>query len=112
MVYCTPTEVREVSVQITATAQPTAWTDDVLNKIIERASRIFDRECGVEDGYFEAAGTDSSTKTIYGDGSNLLRLPPYVPGSLSATITVPTGYTAQEFIETGDPNTGNQYLAR
>src|SRR5690349_19205393 len=102
MVYCTTAEVREVSVAITATAAPVAWTDDVLNKIIERASRIFDQECGVEDGYFEAADLTPSTKTIYGNGSNLLRLPPYVPGSLSATITVPTGYTAQEFVETGD----------
>jgi hypothetical protein len=171
--YVTPQEVREVAVQITATSQPTAWTDEVLRKVIERASRIFDKECGVEDGYFEAAyypvweaghnylvgdivtptmrnghiyrvtkeGTSGSTeptfpttsgatvtsgtviittegpdigpvefteagadvaptpKTVYGDGTNLLSLPPYVPGTLDTTLIVPEGYTAQEFIE-------------
>lgn len=171
--YCTPSEVREVAVQITATAQPVAWTDEVLRKVIERASRIFDRECGVTDEYFDAAyhpvweaqheyvvgdivtptarnghiyrvtiagtsgvteptfptgtglsvssgtviiteegpdigpvvfteaGADvvATSKTIYGDGTNLLSLPPYVPGTLNTTISVPDGYTAQEFIE-------------
>lgn len=173
--YCTPQEVREVSVQITATAQPTAWTDEVLRKVIERASRIFDRECGVADGYFDSAyhpvwepnhnylvddiitptarnghiyrvteagisgtteptfptssgasvtsgpiifteegpdigpvmltevGADviATTKIVYGDGTNMLELPPYVAGTLNTTITVPDNYSTPEFIERG-----------
>lgn len=158
--YCTPQEVREVGTQITAAAEPTAWTDDVLRKVIERASRIFDQECGLEPEYFEPAlypvweslhvytvgdvvtpttrnshiyrvttagasgasepsfptgsgatvtngdvvfteyGADivATNKTIYGDGTNYLRLPAYVDGTLNSTITVPDGYTAPSFI--------------
>ena len=108
--YCTTDEVREVSVQITASSEPTAWTDEVLEKVIERASRIFDNECNVAAGYFEASSNTLSTKIVYGDGTNLLRLPPYVPGSLNPTLVVPDGYTAQEFVEQGSE--GDQYLVR
>jgi len=173
--YVTPQEVREVAVQITATSQPTAWTDEVLRKVIERASRIFDKECGVEDGYFEAAyypvweashnylvgdiitptvrnghiyrvteeGTSGTTeptfpttsgasvtsgtviitdegpdigpvefteagadvaptqKTFYGDGTDFLALPPYVPGTLNSSLSYPDGYAELEFAERG-----------
>jgi len=97
--YCAPTEVREVATQITAVAEPTAWTDDVLNKVIERASRIFDLECGVAPEYFEAAGTNATEITVDGDGTNYLRLPPYIPGSLNTTLTYPSGYSALGFTE-------------
>lgn len=159
--YCTPAEVREVGTQITATAEPTHFTDDVLNKVIERASRIFDLECGVAPEYFEpalypiwqslhvyavgdivtpttpnahkyrvtTAGTSGASEpvfptssaatvvsgsvtftengadvlatdlVVYGDGSNYLRLPPYVTSTLVSPVSVPSGYTAQEFVE-------------
>jgi hypothetical protein len=80
-------------------ATTNALPDDELDALIEQASRFFDLECGVEPGYFEAAGGTVSTKTIYGDGTNYLTLPPYVPGSLSPVITLPEGYTAPNFIE-------------
>lgn len=50
---------------------------------------------------FTEIGTDvvASARTFYGDGTNYLRLDPYVPGSLSTTITMPAGYTASAFIE-------------
>jgi hypothetical protein len=97
--YCTVAEVREVATQITATAAPTAWTDDVVTKVIERASRIFDLVCDVEPEHFEAAGASATSRTFYGDGTNFLRLDPYVEGSLSATITLPSGYTSPSFVE-------------
>lgn len=97
--YCTVAEVREVGTQITATSEPVKNTDDVLEKVIVRASRIFDLECGAEPGYFEAASSTATSKTIYGNGTNYLRLPPYVAGSLNTTITLPDGYTAPTFIE-------------
>lgn len=159
--YCTPQEVREIGTQITPTAGPTPWPDDVLNKVIERASRIFDLECGVAPEYFEpalhpvwqslhnyavgdivtpttpnahkyrvtTAGTSGASEpvfptssaatvvsgtvtftengadvaatelVVYGDGSNYLRLPPYVSGTLVSPVSVPGGYTAQEFAE-------------
>lgn len=159
--YCTPQEVREVGTQITPTAGPTPWPDEVLLKVIERASRMFDMECGVNPEYFEpalypvwqslhayavgdivtpttpnahkyrvtTAGTSGASEpvfptssaatvtngsvvftengadvlatalAVYGDGSNYLRLPPYVPGTLVSPVTVPSGYTAQEGVE-------------
>lgn len=57
---------------------------------------------------FTEHGADvvASTRVFYGDGGTLLKLDPYVPGTLDETITVPTGYTAQTFIE------GDGYLIR
>lgn len=99
--YCTVAEIREVAVQITATGQPGPWTDAIVEKLIERASRIFDHECGVPDEYFEASDNSVSERTIYGDGTNFLKLPPYVPGSLNTSLTYPDGYSALEFAERG-----------
>jgi hypothetical protein len=50
---------------------------------------------------FTEYGADvvATNKTIYGSGLNYLPLPPYVPGSLSTTLTLPDGYTAPTFIE-------------
>lgn len=50
-----------------------------------------------EDG----AGIPPVARTIYGDGTNYLRIPPYHNGTLAGTVTVPTGYTAPSFIATG-----------
>lgn len=101
MAYCTATEVREVATQLKATAEPTAWTDAVLDKLIERASRIFDIECGVDASFFEAASATPSDRVLYGDGTNYLKLPPYVAGSLNATLSYPDGYDNLEFVERG-----------
>jgi hypothetical protein len=105
--YVTVEQVRERGSGITPSGAPPA-TDDVLTDVIEQASRIFDLQCGVKPGYFEAAADDAepSTKVFYGDGGTLLKLDPYVPGTLDETITVPEGYTAQTFIE------GDGYLIR
>lgn len=50
---------------------------------------------------YQEFGADvvATTRTFYGDGTNYLKLDPYVPGTLNATITVPSGYTAPDFIE-------------
>lgn len=50
---------------------------------------------------FTENGADvvASNKTIYGDGTNYLRVPPYVSGSLNTTLTLPDGYTAPTFVE-------------
>lgn len=101
MVYCTVSEVREVATKITATGDPTPWTDDVLSKLIERASRLFDLECGVAAEAFEPAGVNPTTRTIYGDGTNFLKLPAYVAGSLTGTLGYPDGYDDLEFVERG-----------
>jgi len=71
-----------------------------LEQLIIRASRIFDLSCGVDAGHFEAADEDASERTFYGNGTNFLRVDPYVPGSLNTTLTYPTdSYTVLEFVE-------------
>jgi hypothetical protein len=103
--YCTPLEVRRRMFggsgsggSATTAALPAAE----LEALIEQASRMFDLECGVEEGYFNPAPIPIATQqTFYGDGTNYLRLPPYVSGSLSTSITVPDGYMAPNFVEQG-----------
>lgn len=50
---------------------------------------------------FTENGADviASNRTFYGDGTNYLRLDPYVAGSLNTTITLPDGFTAPTFAE-------------
>lgn len=100
--YVEAIEVREVATQMTETA----IGDEPVAALIVRASRMFDLICGVEPEHFEARAGAATARTIYGDGTNYLKLPPYVPGTLSTTITTPEGYTTPEFI------TQNGYLVR
>lgn len=50
---------------------------------------------------FTEYGADvvATNKTIYGQGTSYLKLPPYVPGTLDDEITVPDAYTTPDFIE-------------
>lgn len=144
-----------------SSASPTSILDAELLDLIERASRFFDLECGVDPGYFDpafypaweslhvyavgdivipttanlhkyrvtTAGTSGASepawptssggtvtnagvvftehgadvivtvRTFYGDGSNYLKLDPYVSGTLDEDIGMPDGYTAPDFIE-------------
>lgn len=101
--YCSAEEVRSVATQMTETS----IGDEPVEALIVRASRMFDLICGVAPGHFEArADGVATTLSVYGNGTNYLKLPPYVPGTLSTTISVPEGYTAPEFI------TQNGYLVR
>lgn len=95
MAYCITDEVRAIGTQLSTSAV----SDDALGEVVERASRFFDRLCGVADGYFEPADSATTTRVVYGDGGSYLRLPPYVAGTLSTTLGLPDGYTAPEFAE-------------
>ena len=109
MSYCTSEEVRRRAHGGSAsggTATTTALPDAELDALIEQASRFFDLECGVEPEHFEPATGAASARTFYGDGTGFLRLDPFVPGTLSATITMPDGYTVPEYVER------NGYLVR
>lgn len=117
--YVSINEVRASAQGMTASAAPSADNDLVL-KLIERASRTFDREVGVPDGYFNPPLYPHATaRTFYGDGTNILKLDPYVAGSLEETITVPENYTAPDYIaqngylirssDTGIPNSIGRY---
>jgi hypothetical protein len=97
--YVTRAEVRASAQSMTEKATPPA-TDDLVDALIERVSRLFDRECGVSDGYFnEPLYPDPTARTFYGNGLNCLKLDPYVPGTLSTTLSFPDGYTTPRFIE-------------
>lgn len=100
--YCTTAEVRRRMAGRSGaggTATTNALPEDELTALIEQASRFFDLECGVEPGYFDPAEDTATSKTIYGNGTNYLRLPPYVPGSLNTPISMPDGYTVPSFTE-------------
>jgi hypothetical protein len=98
--YVTAEEFRgEGSMPMIAQATESAIPDDALEVLIERASRYFDLLCGVEPGYFDAAGSSATARTFYGDGTHFLKLDRFVPGTLSTTISVPSGYTAPRFTE-------------
>lgn len=93
--YVEAEEVREIATQMTENA----IADSVLESLIVRASRMFDLCVGCVPGYFEAREEGDATElTFYGDGTNFLRLPPYVPGSLESA-GFPDGYTAQTYTE-------------
>ena len=94
-------------------------TDEkVLKKIAPRAARIFDLFADAAPGHFgkfeAAAGAPDGgavEQVFYGDGSAILRLPPYVGPLAAGAVTLPPGYSAPEFSERTD-RYGNQYLQR
>jgi hypothetical protein len=59
---------------------------DALALSITAASRFIDNLCEVTPSYFAAAveGSEATEIMLKGTGTSLLRLPPYVPGSLAA----------------------------
>lgn len=99
--YCTPLEVRRRAAggagQQGATATEFSLPAAELEALIEQASRIFDRACGVPDGWFNPVAIPIATeKVIYGDGSNYLRLPPHIG---SVTVTMPENYATPTYTE-------------
>lgn len=68
--------------------------------VIPRASRLFDKLCGVKAGYFTERSEAAETRVFYGKGSQLLALPNYF-GPLP-TVTMPDGYTVPNFIVRGE----------
>lgn len=100
--YCELAEVRRRATGGSGSggsATTTALPDAELTALILQASRFFDLVCGVDPEYFEAAGPTATEKTVYGDGTNFLKLPPYVAGTLDTDLSLPDGYTVPTFIE-------------
>lgn len=57
--------------------------------VVEAASRLFDNLVGVEEGFFDAAPDSGyTTKTLYGDGTAYLKLPPYTVLNPTDPITI------------------------
>lgn len=98
---------------------PPAWSyidgyksadDPLIGNLLLRASRIFDTIAQRAHGYFQAAAGVATQMVVVGDGTNYLRLPVYVPGTLGVT-TVPSGYQVPTFSERTDEN-GQQWLVK
>lgn len=89
MAYASVAELREYLDQVPSGAPVDARLQSVLN----RASAIIDREIGFSFG--TAAAT---TRTVYGDGTDYLRPPAFVSGSVTAVTTL-SGYTVPGYVE-------------
>lgn len=96
MSYATPAQFREIVHE----AEDGSESESLYAGLIERASRAFDRLCGVADGYFDVAAETATAKVIYSDGTGFLKLPPYVGGSISS-LTVPSSYSTPTYVEQG-----------
>jgi hypothetical protein len=74
--YCTTEQLKEYATR-------TGRGDDELHEsIIPRASRIIDDLCHVKPGYFGTAGPHRATCILFGSGTRMLRIPPYICGSI------------------------------
>ena len=58
--------------------------ETALALAISAASRFIDNFCEVNAGFFAKAGDTATDKTVAGSGVFLLRLPPYLPGTLES----------------------------
>ncbi|HKS27081.1 MAG TPA: hypothetical protein VJS44_04650 [Pyrinomonadaceae bacterium] len=93
--YCTASDITSQAFESLGDVEP-----EVLGKVAEAASRIFDRAAQVPSEYFKPAEDASPAveKIFYGEGADLLRLPPYVAGSLTE-VSLPDGYVPVEYVE-------------
>jgi len=80
--------------------QSVAADDALLTVILTRASRMFDRYCGVKPGYFVAydGSAAASARKFWGDGTDYLRTDAY-SSAQAITVAMPTGYTVPPYIE-------------
>jgi len=69
------------------TIAPESSDDSVFDDYAEGASRLFDLLCEVDDNFFAPAGSSATEETLFGSGVDMMRLPPFVAGSIeSVTI--------------------------
>lgn len=84
---------------------PEASEEGVWDEYAEGASRLFDKLCDVEDDFFAKAGQTATAKTFYGNGIDMLQLPPFVGSVTGITID-------DEAFDTGDWYVRNGYVVR
>lgn len=78
--YVTTAQLKAAGIGDDAASADTVW--DLL---AEAVSRLFDRECEVADGFFNAApGSGVTLKSYTGNGTKFLKVFPYI----GATITI------------------------
>lgn len=67
--------------------------DAKLQRVLDRATQIIDTILGLSFTLSGAAGTS----IVYGDGTDYLKPPPFVSGSITA-VTAPSGYTVPTYV--------------
>lgn len=83
--------------------EPDAAEGETLDALIDSASRMIDRLCGVSNGYFEAADTAATDQSIEGTGTAWLRLPPIAePIDPAADVAYASGATLPTFRQVRD----------
>ena len=99
--YITEDDMRRYSFQ------PALNELDFVNDAIPKICELIDLYVGVPTNFFAKveSSVPASGRIFYGDGSARLRVEPYIAGTLSGTITVPSGITAPSFVEIR-PDTG------
>lgn len=91
MSYATVDDLRAYLPQTPVTGE----TDDLFESILGRATQIIDTELGY------AFGTSAlGTATVYGDGTDYLKPPAFVAGSITL-VTAPSGYSVPSYVEQG-----------
>ena len=65
---------------------------DVWELLAEAVSRLFDRACEVEDGFFNKTSNAVSLKSYRAKGTRYLELFPYIPGSITIIDVDGTDY--------------------
>jgi hypothetical protein len=56
---------------------------DAWEALASAVSRLFDRECGVVDGFFSEAPAIAVERTYRGNNTEFLRIDPYISGSIT-----------------------------
>lgn len=77
MIYVEPIILKEFAVGVEADDSP------VWDLLAESASRMFDRACNTEDDFFGKAAAAVSTKTFEATGTRYVKMPPYLPGTIT-----------------------------
>lgn len=78
------------------TVAPESSDESTFADYAEGASRLFDMLCDVEAEFFNKAGNSASSKTFFGNGIDMLALPPFV-GNISAVTIDDEAFDADDW---------------
>lgn len=81
--------------------QDTSDDDQLLTSLIPKASRIFDKLCGVEPNHFAAEEAVATPRVFYGTGTDFLEIGAHKASSIT-TVTMPSGYTVPDYVVKDD----------
>jgi hypothetical protein len=74
-----------------------ASEEAVWQEYAEGASRLFDKLCDVEDNFFAKTTDTQSAKTFYGNGVDMMQLPPFVVGTVTSITIDGTAFAVTDW---------------